>query len=199
MMVVMQKKSTTPNRKEQTHDRIVDVASRAIRRSGYSGTGVADIMKEAGLTHGGFYAHFESRDALLAEAASRACADSAALVSSVVASAPPGKVLQAMMAAYLAPEHIADIETGCPLAALASEVPRQAEPVRQVADSYIKKMIEAFAHQMPDRSPLEANQQAMALLCSLIGTTVLARAVADPELSAALCAATMKQFAETAG
>ncbi|KAB8038228.1 TetR/AcrR family transcriptional regulator [Janthinobacterium aquaticum] len=199
MMTIMQKNSTTPNRKEQTHDRIVDVASRAIRRSGYSGTGVADIMKEAGLTHGGFYAHFESRDALLAEAASRACADSAALVSSVVASAPPGKVLQAMMAAYLAPEHIADIETGCPLAALASEVPRQAEPVRQVADSYIKKMIEAFAYQMPDRSPPEANQQAMALLCSLIGTTVLARAVADPELSAALCAATMKQFAETAG
>src|SRR4051812_35369906 len=71
MMVIMSKPSTNVakrSRKEASHERIVDVAARAIRRSGYAGTGVADIMKEAGLTHGGFYAHFASRDALLAEA-----------------------------------------------------------------------------------------------------------------------------------
>ena len=71
MMIVMNKTTTplnTINRKETTHKRIVETAARAIRRSGYDGTGVADIMKEAGLTHGGFYAHFSSRDAMLAEA-----------------------------------------------------------------------------------------------------------------------------------
>src|SRR5450432_4803220 len=62
----------TASKKELSHDRIVDAAARAIRRHGYAGVGVADVMKEAGLTHGGFYAHFDSRDALLVEALERA-------------------------------------------------------------------------------------------------------------------------------
>src|SRR5437667_169840 len=66
---------TASRRKDVTHERIVDAAARAIRRSGYAGTGVADIMKDAGLTHGGFYAHFASREAMLAEAADRAGAE----------------------------------------------------------------------------------------------------------------------------
>jgi AcrR family transcriptional regulator len=201
MMVIMQKKtnqSLTLGRKELTHGRIVDVASRAIRRSGYSGTGVADIMKEAGLTHGGFYAHFESRDALLAEAAGKAGSDSVALAARIAASAPPGLAVQAMMQAYLAPEHIAGIETGCPVSALASEMPRQAPEVRHVATMHIKEMIDLFARQMPDWGQPDAHERAMALLSALIGTTMLARAVDDPKLSAALCAATMKQFATTA-
>ena len=82
MMTIM---SPTPSRKEISHDRIVEAASRAIRRAGYQGVGVADIMKEAGLTHGGFYAHFESRDALLVEAVQRAGRDSAAALSERVA------------------------------------------------------------------------------------------------------------------
>ena len=77
--------STNTTRKELSHDRIVDVASRAIRRAGYKGVGVADIMKEAGLTHGGFYAHFASRDALLVEAMQRAGRDSQAALSDAVA------------------------------------------------------------------------------------------------------------------
>src|SRR2546421_11104977 len=74
--------------KEASHERIVSVAARAIRRSGYDGTGVADIMKEAGLTHGAFYAHFPSREAMLAEAASRACAEAAGAVADGVGSVP---------------------------------------------------------------------------------------------------------------
>src|SRR5512138_1809783 len=77
-----------PSRKEVTHERIVDAAARAIRRSGYGGTGVADIMKEAGLTHGGFYAHFDSREAMLAEAADRAGAEGVANLERVAAAAP---------------------------------------------------------------------------------------------------------------
>lgn len=74
--------------KEASHERIVSAAARAIRRSGYDGTGVADIMKEAGLTHGAFYAHFTSREAMLAEAASRACAESAAVVAGLSPACP---------------------------------------------------------------------------------------------------------------
>ena len=95
--------SRTPNsRKQQTHERIVDVAARAIRRHGYAGVGVADVMKEAGLTHGGFYAHFDSRDALLVEALERAGRESGEAVrralvpraaqNSSTARLPPGQL-----------------------------------------------------------------------------------------------------------
>ena len=98
----------TPTRsKEATHDRIVDAASRAIRRSGYNGTGVADIMKAAGLTHGGFYAHFASREAMLAEAADRAGSEAVAAMERVAATVPPQRALQAMMQAYLSEAHAA--------------------------------------------------------------------------------------------
>lgn len=197
MMLIMQtklSKSAARSRKEISHDRILEVAARAIRRSGYDGTGVADIMKEAGLTHGGFYAHFASRDALLAEAGSRACADSAALATRVVASAPPGQALQAIMQAYLSPEHISAIETGCPVSALASEMPRQSPEVRHAATQHIKEMIDLIARQLPDWGKQQAHEQSMAMLCALIGTTMLARAVDDPALSEALRNATMKQF-----
>src|SRR3954469_24662808 len=86
-----EKTSARAAAKEATHERIVSVAARAIRRSGYGGTGVSDIMKEAGLTHGGFYAHFESREAMLAEAARKACAESAAAAAGFMASVPPRK------------------------------------------------------------------------------------------------------------
>src|SRR3954471_13056736 len=110
MMRIMRKTqpSTRAEAKEASHDRIVSAAARAIRRSGYDGTGVADIMKEAGLTHGAFYAHFPSREAMLAEAADRAGAESLATVASAVAGVPPEKALAAMLRAYLSKEHVAN-------------------------------------------------------------------------------------------
>ena len=90
------RKRTEPDRKAVTHERIVETAARAIRRSGYSGTGVADIMKEAGLTHGGFYAHFDSREAMLAEAADRAGADGMVLLERAAAAVPPNQALNAI-------------------------------------------------------------------------------------------------------
>src|ERR671912_2661289 len=108
-MTTAAKRRPDPSRKEATHERIVEVAARAIRRSGYSGTSVADIMKDAGLTHGGFYAHFASREAMLAEAADRAGADSVATLASVASTAPPQRALQNMMKLYLSKEHMAEI------------------------------------------------------------------------------------------
>src|SRR6059058_4435890 len=103
----------TLGRKEATHERIVDAAARAIRRSGYNGTGVADIMKDAGLTHGGFYAHFDSREAMLAEAADRAGGEAVAMMERIAASSPPQRALQTMMQAYLSKAHVEGIEVGC--------------------------------------------------------------------------------------
>lgn len=184
-MIVMRKSVSNARAaaKEATHDRIVSVAARAIRRSGYDGTGVADIMKEAGLTHGAFYAHFASREAMLAEAASKACAESAAAVAEVVAKEPPGPALAAMLEAYLSEAHAGNVERGCPLAALGSETSRQAPEVRRVTTRHIKEMIDLVARQSPDWGRPSAHDQALVTLSTMVGALLLARAVDDPALS----------------
>lgn len=196
MMNIMRKSSsnTRSAAKEASHERIVDAASRAIRRSGYDGTGVADIMKEAGLTHGAFYAHFASREAMLAEAADRAGAESNAFAASVVAAVPPDQALQALMQVYLSKEHLESIETGCPISALGSEMPRQSPEVRSAATRRIKEMIDLIARQFPDWGQPGAHERALVTVATMVGTLTLARAVNDPVLSDALCRATLKSL-----
>jgi len=181
--------------KEASHERIVGAAARAIRRSGYDGTGVADIMKEAGLTHGAFYAHFASREAMLAEAADRAGAESNALAANIIAAVPPEQALQALMQVYLSKEHLASIETGCPISALGSEMPRQSPEVRSAATRRIKEMIDLVTRQMPDWGQSSAHERALVTVATMVGTLVLARAVDDSALSDALCSATLKSLA----
>jgi TetR/AcrR family transcriptional regulator, transcriptional repressor for nem operon len=183
--------------KEESHERIVRAAARAIRRSGYNGTGVADIMKEAGLTHGAFYAHFESREAMLAEAADRAGAESNAFAASVIAAAPPEQTLRALMHAYLSEEHLAGIETGCPVSALGSEMPRQAPEVRRAATNRIKEMIDLVARQSPDWGQPAAHEGALVTVAAMVGTLMMARAVDDPALSQSLRRAVLNRFAPT--
>lgn len=197
MMRIMRKAQTNTRTaaKEASHERIVQAAARAIRRSGYDGTGVADIMKEAGLTHGAFYAHFESREAMLAEAADRAGAESNAFAASVVAAAPPEHALLALAHAYLSKEHLEGIETGCPVSALGSEMPRQSPEVRRAATRRIKEMIDLVARQSPDWGQPGAHERALVTVATMVGTLMLARAVDDPALSDALCSATLKRLA----
>ena len=181
--------------KEATHERIVATAARAIRRSGYDGTSVADIMKEAGLTHGGFYAHFPSREAMLAEAADRAGAEAVALSTRVADAAPPDQGLKALLGAYLSKEHLKHPEMGCPVAALGSEMPRQAAAVRKAATRRIKEMIDVIARQSPDWGQPGAHQQALMTAATMVGTLVMARAVDDPKLSDALLEAALNHLA----
>jgi TetR/AcrR family transcriptional regulator, transcriptional repressor for nem operon len=190
-------KRTATRSKEATHDRIVDAAARAIRRSGYNGTGVADIMKDAGLTHGGFYAHFPSREAMLAEAADRAGGESVALMQQIAASLPPSEALPAMMEAYLSKEHLEGVETGCAVAALGSEMPRQAPEVRRAATRRIKEMIDLVSRQLPDWGQPGAHERALFTVASMVGTLVLARAVDDTRLSDALRKAALKHLTPT--
>jgi TetR/AcrR family transcriptional regulator, transcriptional repressor for nem operon len=193
------RKRTASGRKDATHERIVETAARAIRRSGYSGTGVADIMKEAGLTHGGFYAHFASRDAMLAEAADRAGAEGVAAVARVAAAAPPQQALHAMMQAYLSKTHVESVETGCGVAALCSETPRQAPQVRRAATRRIKEMIDLVARESPDWGRPGAHEHALVTVATMVGALVLARAVDDARLSEALREAALNHFAPKAG
>ena len=199
MMRIMRstKQSARTAAKEASHERIVSAAARAIRRSGYDGTGVADIMKEAGLTHGGFYAHFPSREAMLAEAAKRACAESAGVAAGVVASVPPGQALGSMLRAYLSREHLEHAEGGCPLAALGSETPRQAPEVRRVTTRHIKEMVDLVARQSPEWGQPGGHERALVTVAAMVGTLLLARAVDDPALSDSLCNAALKYLAPT--
>ena len=196
MIRVMRKSKTTARAaaKDATHERIVSVAARAIRRSGYDGTGVADIMKEAGLTHGAFYSHFTSREAMLAEAAGKACAESAAAAAEVVSAVPPSMALKSMLGAYLSREHVEHLETGCPLAALGSETSRQAPEVRRVATRHIKAMIDLVARESPDWGQQDAHERALVTLSTMVGAVLLARAVDEPGLSDSLREAALKHL-----
>ena len=196
MMIIMRsaKSNSRAAAKEATHDRIVSVAARAIRRSGYDGTGVADIMKDAGLTHGAFYSHFDSREAMLAEAARRACAESAAAAANLIAGVPPKKALASMLGAYLSREHVEHAEVGCPLAALGSETPRQAPDVRRVTTRHIKEMIDLLARQSPDWGQPGAHERALITLSTMVGALLLSRAVDEPGLSDGLREAALKHL-----
>lgn len=184
--------------KEASHERIVSVAARAIRRSGYDGTGVADIMKEAGLTHGAFYAHFASREAMLAEAATRACTDAAAVAAGMVAGVPSGRALESMVRGYLSREHLEQVEMGCPLVALGSETARQAPEVRRATTRHIKETIDFVARQSPDWGQPGAHERAMATVATMVGTLLLARAVDEPALADSLREAAIKHLTPAA-
>jgi len=199
MSVILAKttKRNTRRRKDVTHERIVEAAGRAIRRSGYDGIGVADIMKEAGLTHGGFYAHFASREAMLAEAADRAGADGVAAVARIAAASSPKKAWQALLSAYLSEAHVKGVETGCAVAALGSELPRQAPEVRRAATRRIKEMIDLVARESPDWGKRGAHEHALVTVATMVGALVLARAVDDPRLCEALRDAALKHLTHT--
>lgn len=184
--------------KDATHERIVSVAARAIRRTGYDGTGVADLMKEAGLTHGAFYAHFASREAMLAEAAGRACAESAAAAVDLVESAACGTAFASMLGAYLSKEHLEHAEAGCPLAALGSETSRQAPEVRRVVTRHIKGMIDLVARQSADWGKATSHERALVAISTMVGALLLARAVDEADLSDGFREAALKHLVSTA-
>ena len=168
--------SRTPNsRKQETHERIVDVAARAIRRHGYAGVGVADVMKEAGLTHGGFYAHFDSRDALLVEALERAGRQSGEAVTRALErrAARGVSAFRALVEAYLGDEHLASLETGCPVAALACDMPRQSDAVREASAARVRRLVAGVQSALPHAPRATASVVAG----TLVGTLQLARAL----------------------
>lgn len=164
--------------KAASHTRIVNVASRRIRRDGIDSVGVAELMNEAGLTHGGFYRHFASRDQLVAEAIDVALAHGS---QPSYAAAEVGGA-DAVIDGYLSRSHREKPETGCAVAALATDIARSNPCARNAYSRQVRRYTELLASLTPGRDADEA----YLILAALVGALVLARAVDDPSLSDAM-------------
>jgi TetR/AcrR family transcriptional regulator, transcriptional repressor for nem operon len=175
--------------KAQTHDRIVRAASSAFRSRGIDGVRVDEIMGRAGLTHGGFYAHFSSKDDLLQEALALASDETIETLSQRFDTIPAEQRIQAVIDIYLSPGHAAHPDRGCPLAALGPELARlQGKPRRELAYG-VKKRLEWLRGLLPRRAGAKAqDQQAVGALACLVGGMVLARAVGGQESKTILAA-----------
>src|ERR1700760_4812633 len=136
--------------KSQTHARIVKRASVKLREKGAHGIGVADLMKEAGLTHGGFYAHFASRDALVIEAFGFAMDRSIENWRKRLAEMAPEKRLAAVVDFYLSAQHRDDLGHGCAVPALGAEIARESPKTRKAFAAKLEAMVDMFAEQMVD-------------------------------------------------
>jgi AcrR family transcriptional regulator len=185
--------STKPTRKELTHERILDAASRALRRVGYDGVAVAEVMKDAGLTHGGFYAHFDSREAMLAEAIQRAGQEKASLVRQDMAErlARGARPLRALIEAYLSETHLQAVDSGCPVAALASEMSRQQDAVRDASCERVRRFIKAVQQTLPPDVPPDS---ALVIVSTLVGALQLARVLGPGRQSKAILNTTVSSL-----
>jgi TetR/AcrR family transcriptional repressor of nem operon len=170
--------------KQETRQRIVATAGRRLKRDGIEGSGVATLMKDAGLTNGAFYAHFASKDSLVAVA----IADQLhTLHENLVAQAEPGPAgLEQIVRWYLSAHHRDDLGDGCPNAALLDEIGRCAEPTRQAYTDGVLVVIDGLAARMAPEDPPSARVKALGLLGLMAGTLQLTRALTDRQLSDAL-------------
>ena len=166
----------------RNRERIVEIAAQLFRERGFDGIGVADLMKEAGLTHGGFYGHFSSKEDLIAEASARALMGSLTLLSKVAERAP-GDRLSAVANAYLTRGHRDNPGAGCLLAALGPDVSRQGPAVRRSVTSYVRSAVDLLMKLVPGTSKAARRQKAISTYATLVGAIVMARAVDDRALS----------------
>lgn len=164
---------------------IVEKAAKALRKSGLAGVSVADLMKKAGLTHGGFYVHFKNRDELVAAAVLAGAQQTADRVLSKEVGD-----LRATLHAYLAPEHVAHPELGCVLAGLGSEGRHQSATVRRAFAQVTRGFLRLIEDKLPQPSAAgELSDAALALSSRMVGAIVLARLVDDESLSSRILAA----------
>ena len=166
----------------ENRERIVQVAAKLFRERGFDGIGVADLMKAAGLTHGGFYGHFASKEDLAAEASGRALEELAQYWSAVIAKAPEA-AFSTIVNRYLSEGHRDAPGRGCLVAALGSDLGRQARPVRRVVTAGINAFIGQIMQLVPGKSKAARRRQALTDFAAMVGAVTIARAVDDPALS----------------
>ena len=175
--------------KQETHARIVRKASVRLREKGAHGVGVADLMKEAGLTHGGFYAHFDSREALVIEAFAYAMDRSMERWKKTFEQIPLDKRLAMIVDTYLTPLHRDDPGHGCAVPTLGAEIARESPKTRKAFAAKLEQMIDMMAEQIPDASGKAARKRAAATLATMMGTLVLSRIAGSGEFSDEILAA----------
>jgi TetR/AcrR family transcriptional repressor of nem operon len=169
--------------KQETHTRIVKKAAVLLREKGAHGVGVADLMKEAGLTHGGFYAHFDSREALVIEAFAYAMDRSTEHWRRISEQTPPDKRLATIVQSYLTPVHRDDPGHGCAVPTLGAEIARESPKTRKAFAAKLDQMIDMLADQISGVPRKAARQRAVATLATMMGSLVLARIAGTGEFS----------------
>jgi TetR/AcrR family transcriptional repressor of nem operon len=182
----------------ENRERIIDAAGALFRAKGFGGIGVADIMKAVGLTHGGFYGHFASKDDLVAQASRRAMTRAAASWAKAVA-AEPGHPFAALLKRYLSPQHRDDPGRGCVFAALGNDAARSGKVVRKAFAEGLEPLIGILAQSIPGRSKAARRRKAVAAMAALVGALTLARAVEDTSLSDEMLDAVGRELAAGAG
>jgi TetR/AcrR family transcriptional repressor of nem operon len=166
--------------KAETHEKIIDAAARSFREHGSEGEGVARLMKDIGLTHGGFYRHFESKEDLFVDAIARGFQDAADGMIAAAAHAPRGKQLRVIIERYLSMEHLEHPGGGCVLSTLAAEIARQRPAVRARINAAMKSYRERLLPFLPGNDPAEKRRQFMVLFPSMAGVLMTARTKSDP-------------------
>ena len=183
---------------EANRQRVVEVAGRLLRENGLDGIGVDGLMQGAGLTHGGFYKSFGSKEALAAEACGQVMARSTARFEALVGEA--GKdALATFVNAYLSTTHRDNPGSGCAFATLGADAGRRGDAVRSVFTKGLRSMVDQVARIVPRRGVDRQRDAALATVAGLVGAIVLARAVDDPELSHDLLAATRRALGGDGG
>lgn len=166
---------------EENRDRIITVASRLFREHGFDGIGLKDLMKGAGLTQGGFYKQFTSKDDLAALASRRALESATRRWSA--AAADTSDPLEAVMAFYLSKDHRGEKAEGCPLVALGADAARQSADVRRPFEDGIRAHFEILDELMGDADSSSPSEKAMAILSMMVGAVTLSRIIEDESLS----------------
>lgn len=182
--------------KAASHDRIVRIAAGRFREAGVGSVGVAELMQEAGLTHGGFYRHFGSRDDLVAEALEEALEQSRATTT---AAREGGAGYAEIVAEYLSPAHRDAPAAGCAVAALASEAGRLQDRPREAFTRHIEASAETFLALLREKNPAATRADALLTISALAGAVALARAVSDPALSDEILQGVRDKLAALAG
>jgi TetR/AcrR family transcriptional regulator, transcriptional repressor for nem operon len=179
--------------KLETRKRIVREASRRFRGQGAEGFSITDLMRELKLTHGGFYRHFKSKEQLFAEALAQGLRDAHAKLTAGgdgQSSAP----LKGIIERYLSPWHLANPAEGCPLAALATEMPRQPRAVRAAFDRALETYMDGIERLLPGKNRPERQRNFLVLFSGMAGTLSLARAVSDEQTRARLLRAAQEFY-----
>ena len=164
--------------KQETRAKVLKAAARAVRAKGPDGVGVSEIMAEAGLTHGGFYAHFPNKEALVAAAVDEAFGQSGRRFGRMTEGMAPAQALAAFVDMYVTPEHRAHPERGCPIAGLSSDLPRQGEVVREAYERGVRAMVGRILSWLPESAP-DRESLAASLVAEMSGTVALSRAISN--------------------
>jgi TetR/AcrR family transcriptional regulator, transcriptional repressor for nem operon len=183
--------------KARTRARIVEAAARAFRERGVEAVPIADVMQAAGLTHGGFYAHFPSKDALVAEATARGLVESRRDFLSAAAEANPQAPLREIIRRYVSRSHRDHRGEGCAMPALAAEIAREPAEVRRAFTDSMEKFIAELTDYVPCATAEDRRDAALLLASGMAGAVALARAVDDPALSDRLLLAARRFYTDT--